>query len=122
MGFFFRYYQYFGMIILNKNIPINTLILNHVGEGVNTLILHYDYTLEDITIQLNVNQSLYLRYSKFEVENTSFSQLITGLYSYSHQLNGEVISIGMLKVISNSDEVIYNTIEDEVDDYNVFRG
>ena len=113
------------MIILNKNIPLNTLILNAVGSGINTLKLHSDYTKSDVIIDLGFNYSMYSRYSQFEIETSLLSLIKTGLYQFQHLLDDEVITVGMLRVNDITEAPIYNIIKPDVtvkDDYNVFRG
>lgn len=113
------------MIILNKNIPLNTLILNPIGEGVSTLKLHSDYTTSDVIIDLGFNYSMYNRFSQFEIETTLLSDLKTGLYQFQHLLDNEVITVGMLSVKDVNEAPIYNIVKPDVsvkDDYNVFRG
>ena len=113
------------MIILNKNIPLNTLILNPIGEGVSTLKLHSDYSLEDVVVPLGFNYSMYSRFSQFEIETTLLYDFKTGLYQFQHLLDDEAITVGMLRVTDVNEAPIYNIIKTDVevsDDYNVFRG
>ncbi|WP_158798084.1 hypothetical protein [Pedobacter sp. L105] len=111
------------MIILDKNTIENKIILTAVSTGVNTLVLHSDYTLKDITIQLDANLSNYKSYySFFVLASDSFNQLNIGLYHYKHYLDDSIISEGMLK-INDSTEVIPDAVIAQIEDneYNVFR-
>ncbi|WP_449439641.1 hypothetical protein [Pedobacter steynii] len=109
------------MILINKDLEQNSIVLSSIPLGVTELHIHSDFTNKDFIITLDNNISLSNRYAEFVIED--YSSLSIGLFQYRLLVDTIEVEQGMLKVISNepvTDSYLsFNPLDD---DLKVFNG